>query len=211
MRCKWLSWQFLALSYNSHIIIAHRFALYIGFKKPLNIRLFPEWQGEVFSWESFKRDAVEMQGSNDYTSVIEFIEEYKERTLDKVDILHEKVIEKGYESENADIILTTCHCAKGSEWDTIFVCDDIMPKLNSYGKLIRNESEVIQNNWQFRLDGPDDQINLLYIALTRAKKMLFLPSTLTDVLSYFDKLISVKNPCNIDRNYHIETNKMLLK
>lgn len=69
-------------------------------------------------------------------------------------------LEKVKECKNPDVILTTAHKSKGLEFDNVIVANDF-----KFG-----EKEL--------LDMPEQEINLLYVACTRAKKTLQLPDKL---------------------------------
>jgi hypothetical protein len=86
-----------------------------------------------------------------------------------------KLVKKLEELETrskADIILTTAHKAKGKEWDSVVVADDF-PLTKDFDCLSKlNQAEI----------------NLLYVAVTRAKYNLQLPKNL---YSYYDEYINV--------------------
>lgn len=65
---------------------------------------------------------------------------------------------------NPDIILTTAHKSKGLEYDNVVIAEDF-----KFGE-------------KNTLDMPEQEINLLYVACTRAKKNLQLPKELIDLL-----------------------------
>lgn len=69
---------------------------------------------------------------------------------------------------NPDIILTTAHKSKGLEFDNVVVANDF-----KFGS-------------KYALDMPEQEINLLYVACTRAKLNLQLPDALQDLLEYRD-------------------------
>lgn len=59
--------------------------------------------------------------------------------------------------ENPDVILTTAHKSKGREWDNVVLADDFPSPYNQKGEWVGL---------------PDMERNLLYVALTRVKKLL---------------------------------------
>lgn len=79
-------------------------------------------------------------------------------------------LEKVKECTNPDVILTTAHKSKGLEYDNVIVANDF-----KFG-----EKKL--------LDIPEQEINLLYVACTRAKKALQLPDKLQD---YMEELYAV--------------------
>lgn len=72
-----------------------------------------------------------------------------------------KCVRKG---TTGDIFLTTAHKSKGLEWETVVISDDFP---------IKPEKEENTNT---------QEINLFYVAVTRAIKTLYLPGTLYDAI-----------------------------
>ena len=68
-------------------------------------------------------------------------------------------------SETSDVILTTAHKSKGREWDNVIIYSDFKFNDDSYYPL---------------KDMPQQEINLLYVAITRAKKNLVLPEQIAN-------------------------------
>ncbi|XP_059366881.1 F-box DNA helicase 1-like isoform X1 [Carassius carassius] len=77
----------------------------------------------------------------------------------------------------ADFILGTVHKAKGLEFDTVVVTDDFMKVPCARHNLQRvggfNAANV-----------PDDEWNLLYVAITRAKRALYITKTISNILTF---------------------------
>lgn len=71
-------------------------------------------------------------------------------------------LERNIKASNPTAILTTAHKSKGLEFDNVVIADDF-----KFG-----EKDL--------LDMPEQEINLLYVACTRAKKKLQLPFVLKD-------------------------------
>lgn len=68
--------------------------------------------------------------------------------------------------EGADIIVTTAHRAKGLEWDVVYLVDD-------FPDVLDDDMEPQERN---------AEINLMYVAATRAKRLLAVNSQLQKVL-----------------------------
>jgi F-box protein 18 (helicase) len=66
------------------------------------------------------------------------------------------------DTDKADVILTTAHKAKGLEWDTVELCDDFTALMDKKGRPLSHRSIDI------------DEINLIYVAVTRARENLYL-------------------------------------
>ena len=73
------------------------------------------------------------------------------------------MLSKQRNCENPDVILTTAHKSKGREWDTVVLADDFPSGYNKDGQWV-GLTEMEQN--------------LLYVAATRAKKALYVNSTI---------------------------------
>lgn len=72
-------------------------------------------------------------------------------------------------AERADIILTTAHKAKGLEWNNIVLANDFL----SIGRKIKNNERKKSKNKKLII--PREELNLIYVAITRAKKELYIP------------------------------------
>jgi len=83
--------------------------------------------------------------------------------------------------QQADIVFSTAHKAKGLEFDTVRVTDDFLPGTD-LGLSIHDHAE--------------DEKNLVYVAVSRAKKCLQLNRTILGILGsrkeYFTKAVSPK-------------------
>lgn len=100
-----------------------------------------------------------------------FVEKYGDRVpniLEKI----ESNIKKN--DPNASTIISTCHKAKGLEFDKVILLDDF--------KYPYRETPM---GWEYK---PilDDESHLLYVAVTRAKQEVLIPETLSRLLSYLD-------------------------
>lgn len=97
---------------------------------------------------------------------------------------------------------TTCHSAKGLEWDHVEIADDILDISTSFTDsqpaILRHPSFLKspetskgekRKGYQFVLDRWRDQhINMLYVAMTRARKTLSVPRSTKMLLQDFDRL-----------------------
>lgn len=83
------------------------------------------------------------------------VDKYRSRLPALVD----RVMEKAVDENQADILLTTAHKAKGMEWPFVLLMDDFTPLIKD--GLPIDPGTVAQ-----------DEINLIYVAMTRAKTHL---------------------------------------
>ncbi|XP_032077808.1 F-box DNA helicase 1 [Thamnophis elegans] len=102
---------------------------------------------------------------------IAIVEKYRERIPELLDRISRCHVPR---PENADCILGTVHKAKGLEFDTVRIAGDFVniPFTSPYpGMGPRNPFTI-----------PEDEWNLLYVAVTRAKKRLIMSRNLADIL-----------------------------
>ena len=174
---------------------------------------FPEFENQPITWDAFKKD-VEAREIAKYASSIQVIDAYGTRTNEAIAFFEEEVIAKRFSDDEADIVLTTCHSAKGMEWDNCQVIDEFID-LFKFSDRDDNKKEVdhstfdsplsplsqdfdsdakrkgkARNKWQFDVPSYGDSVNLLYVACTRAKKTLSIPEKLRKLYAELDSLTS---------------------
>ena len=143
---------------------------------------FPEFSDEKITWNEFLKE-VENRDLGKYRAAIDVVSICKYQTMNAIDIFEREVVVKSYDIGEAQVILSTVHAAKGMEWDNVYVCGDIFHRNFDPSKLIFKK-----NKWQFQLKSWGDELNLLYVACTRAKKTLSIPYPLYNILDTFDTL-----------------------
>ncbi|RMB89987.1 hypothetical protein DUI87_33599 [Hirundo rustica rustica] len=75
-----------------------------------------------------------------------------------------------------DFLIGTVHQAKGLEFDTVWVADDFMQIPSVSGAFLRRMNVDLGRT-------PEDEWNLLYVAVTRAKKCLLMSKSLENLLT----------------------------
>jgi hypothetical protein len=119
------------------------------------------------SWSALRRFAESQQDDNigDDSSVLAMmvciIETYREYTLIKCDNFKRAMLAVCRQDE-ANVVVTTTHQAKGMEYDIVRLCDDFA-ELSVFEK----------NEDKFRVSAED--MNLWYVAVTRARRVVVLP------------------------------------
>lgn len=186
------------LSRSNASTVAHLLAsLAIG-RKPYLVGGVQELRWLLNDVSLLKRDQAathpEFFGFNSWLQVQQFTERLEGEHLLKLTKLVEqhgeasilKALEHSCEDEaQADLILSTAHKSKGREWDKVMLDDDFFaPKLATEVKP-NPSSELAKNtpNKEIEIKGPNGQnycmaaeeIRLLYVATTRAKKALQIP------------------------------------
>ncbi|KAM7131846.1 F-box DNA helicase 1 isoform 4-T5 [Ciconia maguari] len=104
---------------------------------------------------------------------IAIVDKYKERIPELV-----QKIESSHVSQEAmaDYLIGTVHQAKGLEFDTVLIADDFVK--------VPCLSGDYQRRTNFRIGMfPEDEWNLLYVAVTRAKKYLLMSKSLEHLLA----------------------------
>ena len=88
----------------------------------------------------------------------------------------------GKNMRNADYVFSTIHKAKGLEWDSVVIVDDFDWIGTYYDSSCEHKPwyEVIKYGDEFDL--PEDQKNMLYVAVTRARKNLKMTYHLMQIL-----------------------------
>ena len=71
---------------------------------------------------------------------------------------------KHYPIKDADCIITSAHKSKGLEWDFVQIENDFIDLL-----------KIMDDHKGCPFEVPREELNLLYVALTRAKKKMELP------------------------------------
>lgn len=84
--------------------------------------------------------------------------------------------------KNHDVHLITAHRSKGLEWDNVILSDDFPSNYHNDSFVGLNELEE----------------NLLYVAVTRAKKKLQYNSTVREIIEHQDKKVSYEDNISVD-------------
>ncbi|XP_063077950.1 F-box DNA helicase 1-like [Engraulis encrasicolus] len=94
---------------------------------------------------------------------IAVVDKYGERIPDLLNRIRDR---QQTRQQRADFILGSMHKAKGLEFDTVFIIDDFRAQVQD------NERPV-----------EDDEKNLIYMAVTRAKRSLFMTKTIANIIA----------------------------
>lgn len=112
----------------------------------------------IYELEQFAKDTK----NQDYLNVIKFINAYGDNIFDINKKIKEKLTTK---KEDADILFTTTHKSKGLEYDQVVMTNDFISK-----KEITNPKNNLSH---LRIN---EELNIYYVAATRAKKAIDLSS-----------------------------------
>lgn len=105
--------------------------------------------------------------------MVEIVREYGNKIPDIIKLIKEKHITDG-ERENAEMIFSTVHRCKGMEYDTVQLVNDFI-SVEKLEKLKKNSRKE-----EINLQKINEEINLLYVAVTRTKNSIHIPESLVD-------------------------------
>ncbi|QBY45643.1 3'-5' exonuclease (plasmid) [Arsenophonus nasoniae] len=128
-------------------------------KKMSHQRLYTEYR----NYANYKQMA-NASGDQEMLQSIKIIEKFTPLPK-KVDVLRKRTVDT---EEEASITVTTAHRAKGLEWDIVEINNDFP----------NNLFDPNMDKAAFR-----DEVNLLYVSATRAKKTLVINKLLVNILA----------------------------
>jgi superfamily I DNA/RNA helicase len=123
------------------------------------------------SWTEYK-ECAQMSDDPEAKRIVKMISE--EDVPEIVDMLYKA--SKVSESQ-ADVIISTAHKSKGREWDRVILANDFRSLLV--------EKEQGGKKWK-EFSGDEQELNLLYVAATRAQQKLALNETVREILEWLE-------------------------
>ncbi|MCX2429564.1 UvrD-helicase domain-containing protein [Pedobacter sp. GR22-10] len=114
---------------------------------------------------------VEQTEDKQLSMMIELVRQYGNAIPGMIKSIKEKHVEH-HERAKAEIIFSTVHRCKGMEYDAVLLADDFVTE----EKLRRVRED--KNAEQEHFNRMNEEINLLYVAITRARMGIYLPETL---------------------------------
>lgn len=103
--------------------------------------------------------------------MVEIVKEYGNSIPEIINLIKEKHIDND-DKQNAEMIFSTVHRCKGMEYDAIQLANDFITE----EKLDKLATEISNKNLNFAK--LNEEINLLYVAITRTKSRIHIPETL---------------------------------
>ncbi|WP_322958068.1 MULTISPECIES: UvrD-helicase domain-containing protein [Providencia] len=150
--------------------IADFYYLYIGNTKMIKRKAFlydyPNWDRVV--------SVAENSGDNTLKRTIHLIENEPD-ILELVDKIKEAAVNN---YNDADLTLVTAHSSKGLEWEYIEIDDDYVSLVEYIEKTPKQKQNLIFIN---------DELNLLYVAVTRATKALSISMVIMEIILLIKK------------------------
>jgi hypothetical protein len=135
-----------------------------GIKKDI---IFSEYE----EFEDFLK-SVQDEEQSDFTKVVGLIDHFGDCTLERLEVFRVMINKKGGRGCISDVCLTTCHQSKGKEFDRVEVLDDFIG-LNTMPKIVSSQKAGVEE--EFCLLSYGDELNLWYVAVTRARLEMQLP------------------------------------
>lgn len=128
--------------------------------------------------------------------MVEIVKEYGNKIPDIIKAIKEKHIVND-DKENAEMIFSTVHRCKGMEYDAVQITNDFISK----EKLAQLVSEVRKNDLVF--GKLNEEINLLYVAITRTKNSLHIPETYMTAEFPASKQIHIMHVAKVEEKQQI--------
>jgi F-box protein, helicase, 18 len=103
--------------------------------------------------------------------MVEIVKEYEDEIYDIIKSIKDKHVAND-DKEKADVVFSTVHRCKGMEYDEVELVNDFINEGKVEKAATENNKEVLKNA------KTNEEINLLYVAVTRTKNILHYPETL---------------------------------
>jgi hypothetical protein len=114
------------------------------------------------------------QADPEWTVSVAMVEKYKEGIPAQIEKIRNSLVQR---PEDAQVILITAHRAKGLEWDNVVLGSD-------YAEMFDDDGKIRKIGDDRKTQIAHDEVNLTYVAATRAKKHLTLNRQLAQLLTY---------------------------
>lgn len=123
-------------------------------------------------------DSVELK------TALKILEKYGKKIFDFKSIADKYFYDK---TLKVSIFLTTAHTSKGLEWDEVEIVDDFKPISKIISKTKYKKLKKFIKNIQKVNPESIDEINLLYVAITRARQLVYIPPIISKEFYMEDK------------------------
>ncbi|XP_064399729.1 F-box DNA helicase 1-like [Halichondria panicea] len=139
---------------------------------------FPEIKWGYKSYRDLVTRAVQ-SGDKPLLGKIKVCDKYYKQMPYLMEQIRKRVI---FDSNTADVIFSTAHKSKGLEFDTVFVADDYTADFEIETGGFDSEDSSSARSGNVR-EVEEDERNLIYVAMTRAKRKLVISPTILGVLN----------------------------
>lgn len=116
-------------------------------------------------------DYIEKTEDNQLSMMVEIVKEYGNEIPDIIKMIKKMHVENS-EREKAEIIFSTVHRCKGLEYDDVYLVDDFVTE-DKLKQILEDNKEK-----EINIDKLNEEINVLYVALTRTRNKIHLPEQL---------------------------------
>lgn len=145
-----------------------------GVKKRFNIPLL----NQLEDWEDFK-DYINETQDEELQGIMTIVNTYGDKIPTIIQTLKNKSVKK---REQAQVVFSTIHKSKGLTFDLpLIICDDISDIADKYriATMCTNTSSKVMANAVEKLKTElKDEINVIYVGITRGKNLIELPPRL---------------------------------
>ena len=148
---------------------------------PTKNKLFSKFKN-FYSMREYAEDTNDIE----LLSLIRMVDKYGSIIVDIVDGIQNNAVT---DKSKANIIFSTCHRAKGATYHLpVYISDDILDLSNIFRK------KYIEKDSKFDIKKYEEEINIIYVAITRPYSTIELNDKIKDYLilrhKYFNKLIN---------------------
>jgi F-box protein, helicase, 18 len=116
-------------------------------------------------------DYVEKTEDNQLGMMVEIVKEYGHEIPKIIRSIKDKHVKDG-EREDAEVIFSTVHRCKGLEYDDVYLVNDFISEEKITKMLLEKKDEEVNK------EKLNEEINLLYVAVTRTKNKIHIPASL---------------------------------
>lgn len=121
-------------------------------------------------------DYIEKTGEAQLSMMVEIVKEYENEIYDILRELKKKHVDND-QRDQAEMIFSTVHRCKGLEYDTVHLVNDFLTEDKLTTILNKENDDETEKNEIKSIDFAklNEEVNLLYVAITRTKSRLFIP------------------------------------
>jgi F-box protein, helicase, 18 len=141
------------------------------------------------------KDYIEKTGDKELSMMVDLVEEYENDIFDIIKELKERHVGHG-EKSKAKMIFSTIHRCKGMEYDSVQLANDFLDETTLERELLEPEITPL------RKAKLAEEINLLYVAITRTKGALYIPERIIPEI-----FVATKPIIPVDKNGEILSDK----
>lgn len=156
---------------------------------------------EIHWSQGFKK----IQGDKELEFLCKMVEKYKHNLPQILHTIKSQACGPAKKPEDKVITLCTAHRAKGLEWDKVEISNDYICIEEKKPEDVDDNQEYIKStnykDYDPKLESQIEEINLLYVACTRAKKELILNDNLTQLCPTIElkNITETKEPSDISK------------